>query len=57
MHKNPILEKYPNVRHWLALQGQDRILVFSGKVEIGQRISTALVLIVAGELDVPFDQI
>jgi CO/xanthine dehydrogenase Mo-binding subunit len=49
---NPSLAKQPKVDQWLALQADGRVQVRSGKVDIGQRISTALMLIAAEELDV-----
>lgn len=43
------LDAYPLVFDWLRL-GEGKLLVRTGKVDIGQRISTALVGIVAAEL-------
>ena len=50
------LDAYPRVSDWLRL-GDGKILVRTGKVDIGQRISTALVGIVAEELTLDQDQI
>lgn len=50
------LQAYPNVDDWLVI-GDGRVTVRTGKVDIGQRISTALALIAAEELDVGFDRI
>ena len=49
---NPSLAKQPNVDDWLVVAGDGRLTVRTGKVDIGQRISTALALIAAEELDV-----
>tara|TARA_Y100001934_G_scaffold277921_1_gene377934 strand:- start:8 stop:2149 length:2142 start_codon:yes stop_codon:yes gene_type:complete len=51
------LEKQPNLDQWLAITGDGRVVVRSGKVDIGQRISTALAAIAAEELDVSLDRI
>lgn len=50
------LQDYPNVSDWLAVRG-DQLVVRTGKVDIGQRISTALAGIVHEELTLPYEQI
>jgi CO/xanthine dehydrogenase Mo-binding subunit len=50
------LQSYPNVDDWIAI-GDGRVTVHTGKVDIGQRVSTALALIAAEELDVAFERI
>lgn len=57
MASNPSLEKTPGVDGWLAIGSGGRITVRTGKVDIGQRISTAVALIVAEELDVDLARI
>ncbi len=42
---------------WLAVKSDGSVTVFTGKVELGTGIETALTQIVADELDVPFGQI
>ncbi|HEX8943532.1 MAG TPA: molybdopterin cofactor-binding domain-containing protein [Gemmatimonadaceae bacterium] len=42
---------------WLVVAADGSITVFSGKVELGTGVSTALRQIVADELDAPFDRI
>ena len=42
---------------WLVLTAGGKLLVRTGKVDIGQRISTALALIAAEELDVDFARV
>ena len=42
---------------WLTVAADGSVTVFSGKVELGTGVSTALRQIVAEELDVPFDRI
>lgn len=50
------LRDYPNVDDWLVL-ADGRVRVRTGKVDIGQRVSTALALIAAEELDVAYERI
>ncbi|HKU85770.1 MAG TPA: molybdopterin cofactor-binding domain-containing protein [Casimicrobiaceae bacterium] len=50
------LNDYPAVDDWLAFR-DGRVTVHTGKVDIGQRVSTALALIAAEELDVAFERI
>lgn len=50
------LKNYPRVADWLTTDG-DSLLIHTGKVDIGQRISTALVRIVQEELALPLLQI
>ena len=47
----------PSLDRWIRLTGDRRILAFTGKVEIGQGILTALRTIVAEELDVVRDRV
>src|SRR4029077_7923635 len=42
---------------WLAIAQDGTVTVFSGKVDLGTGVETALAKIVAEELDVPFDRI
>ena len=57
MTSNPSLAANPRVEDWITIRPDDFVEVRSGKVEIGQRITTAVALVVAGELGVPFDRI
>jgi CO/xanthine dehydrogenase Mo-binding subunit len=57
MASPPALEKHPGVDDWLCIESTGQVLVRTGKVDIGQRISTALALIVAEELDVDFERV
>lgn len=45
------------VDSWLAILGDGSATVFSGKVELGTGVRTALAQIVADELDIPFGRI
>jgi len=54
---NPSLERHPQLDDWLSIGADGRVRARSGKVDIGQRISTALTLIVADELDVAPERI
>jgi CO/xanthine dehydrogenase Mo-binding subunit len=49
---NPSLENNPRPASWLTIDPARRVLVRSGKVELGQGVLTALLQIVAEELDV-----
>src|SRR5215510_5357642 len=42
---------------WLAIAADGTVTVFSGKVDLGTGVETALAQIVADELDVPFERI
>ena len=46
------LERHPQLDSWIEVGTDGRILLRTGKVDIGQRISTALAVIAAEELDV-----
>ncbi|HET8745281.1 MAG TPA: molybdopterin cofactor-binding domain-containing protein, partial [Ramlibacter sp.] len=48
----PSLKANPRLSQWLAVRPEGRVEVRSGKVELGQGITTALARIVAQELDV-----
>ena len=52
MASNPSLENNPALDDWLAIGPGGTVVVRSGKVDIGQRISTAVAMLVADELDV-----
>ncbi len=51
------LEKANQVDDWLALDPDGTVTVFSGRVELGTGVRTALAQIVAEELDVPFERV
>ena len=51
------LERYPRLDTWLRIDPDGTVTVFSGKVEIGQGIRTALAQIVSDELDVRYDAV
>ena len=51
------LEAHPSLDDWLRIEADGRITVFSGKVELGQGIATALAQIAADELDVALERI
>ena len=57
MSSNPSLAASPRVEDWIAVRTDDVVEVRSGKVEIGQRIATAVALVAARELGVPFDRV
>ncbi len=52
MTTNPSLSRYPQVDAWLSFEGDGTVVLRSGKVDIGQRVSAALILLAAEELDI-----
>ena len=52
MASNPSLENNPALDDWLTVGPGETVVVRSGKVDIGQRISTAVAMLVSDELDV-----
>ena len=48
----PSLVRNPRLGAWLTIRPDGRVLVRSGKVELGQGVLTALAQIAADELDV-----
>ena len=57
MTANPSLAKHPRVEDWITVRPDGFVEVRTGKVEIGQRITTAVALAAARELGVPFDRV
>lgn len=51
MATNPSLASHPGVDDWLSFNSDGSVVVRSGKVDIGQRISAAVSLVAAEELD------
>ena len=54
---NPSLAANPRVEDWIVVRPDGCVEVRTGKVEIGQRIGTAIALVVGNELGVPLDRI
>jgi nicotinate dehydrogenase subunit B len=52
-----VLAQAQQVDDWIAIAPDGTVTVFSGKVELGTGVKTALAQIVAEELDVPFERI
>ncbi len=50
------LEQNPRLADWITFEG-DKVVVHTGKVELGQGIKTAVAMIAAEELDVTLDQV
>ena len=57
MTGHPSISAHPDLDQWIELTDDGRVLLHTGKVELGQRISTALAMIAAEELDVDYDRI
>ena len=51
------LEDHPSVDSWIRIEADETVTVFTGKVEFGQGIRTAIAGIAAEELDVSIDRI
>lgn len=52
-NKAPVsLDRFPEIDSWVCINEDETVTIFSGKVEIGQGIKTALIQIAADELDV-----
>lgn len=51
------LKKYPKIKHWIKKSKNNKLIIFSGKVEIGQGILFAFQQLVSNNLDFTFDQI
>ena len=51
------LKNHPGLDEWISVGKNGRIAIRTGKVDIGQRISTALAIIAAEELDVDMSRI
>ena len=53
----PSLPAHPQLDDWLRIESDGRITLFTGKVELGQGIATALAQIAADELDVALGRV
>jgi len=51
------LKDHPSVDSWIRIEADETVTVFTGKVEFGQGIPTAIAGIAAEELDVSIDRI
>ena len=51
------LNKFPWLDSWIAIDGEGRATVFTGKAELGQGIATALTQVAAEELDLPVERV
>ena len=54
---SPSLLAHPQLDDWLRIEAEGRITLFTGKVELGQGIATALAQIAADELDVALGRV
>ena len=52
MTLSPSFNKNPDLDSWLQIHADGRVTVFTGKVELGQKLKTAFAVIAAEELDV-----
>jgi nicotinate dehydrogenase subunit B len=51
------LNKQPRISAWLEIPGNGKIRVFTGKMELGQGIRTAIAQVAAEELDMEINQV
>lgn len=51
------LQRNPNINAWLQILSDGRIKVFTGKIELGQGIRTAIAQVAAEELDMEIKQV
>ena len=56
MSKHASLANSPKISDWLDFSQEGELILHTGKVDIGQRITTALALIASEELSIPFEQ-
>tara|TARA_B100000315_G_scaffold260815_1_gene325744 strand:- start:1305 stop:3473 length:2169 start_codon:yes stop_codon:yes gene_type:complete len=56
-NRHPSIADHPDLDQWIEMGADERIILHTGKVDIGQRISTALALIAAEELDVDYARV
>jgi nicotinate dehydrogenase subunit B len=54
---SPSLERNPELDAWIRIETDGRITVFTGKVELGQGLRSALARLAAEELDVALERI
>jgi nicotinate dehydrogenase subunit B len=53
----PSLQRNPAINAWLRITPEGRLHVFTGKMELGQGIRTAIAQVAAEELDMRMDQV
>ncbi|RYZ21671.1 MAG: xanthine dehydrogenase family protein molybdopterin-binding subunit, partial [Sphingobacteriales bacterium] len=53
----PSLRRHPAIDAWIRITGEGRIQVFTGKMELGQGIRTAIAQVAAEELDMPIEKV
>src|SRR5262245_7734780 len=47
------LDQYPRIDQWLDFSAPGKVRIFSGKVELGQGVNTAMIQIAAEALELP----
>jgi CO/xanthine dehydrogenase Mo-binding subunit len=51
------IKRNPNIDAWLQVLANGQVRIFTGKLELGQGISTAILQVAAEELDLPMEQV
>jgi nicotinate dehydrogenase subunit B len=54
---SPSLQRHPDLDTWIRIEEDGSVTVFTGKVELGQALATAIARIAAEELDVSLAQV
>jgi nicotinate dehydrogenase subunit B len=51
------IKRHPNINAWLEVLANGQVRIFTGKLELGQGISTAIAQVAAEELDLTMDRV
>lgn len=51
------IKRHPNINAWLEVLANGRVRIFTGKLELGQGISTAIAQVAAEELDLTMESV
>ncbi len=51
------IKRFPNINAWLEVLANGKVRIFTGKLELGQGISTAIMQVAAEELDLPMESV
>src|SRR5690349_12240516 len=51
------IKRHPNINAWLEVLANGQVRIFTGKLELGQGIGTAIAQVAAEELDLPIENI
>ena len=54
---SPSIKNNPQIDRWIKFNNNKTVTIYTGKVEIGQKLSSAFSIIAAEELSLDFDRI